>query len=611
MDGLLHDLRSDLTIERKKIGDFGDNEAGQDFVHLYSETDEMFGLPRSYFFENVMVPHDYRWKFSLGHPIEVTNTLRHEGFYAEQAVAIDRFYGMFSDVRRRLEALSDGMALPSDVWWLRDAGGILQAKTAWGKTAWALGLAARLGVTTLIVVHKEFLMRQWVSRIRKFLPDAKVGIIQENRCEFEGRDFVVAMVHSLALDDTKGTRYPSGLYEYFGLILTDEVHRIAAASWADIPRRFSALFRVGISATPRRKDGTAGVFRQHIGDVKFVATSPAIPATVAVRRYNVRFGEKVTSGELKSSIVVSILAKDRTRNRFIAGSILDSLRHRSQRKILVISHRLEQLEQLELMISGHSLAPDDTTIGHYTGAWYSGKTKSVLKAGSWEMDSVGRAKAVLAIYQSIRRRKHPCQVHPYGTHGGVITGACADGLGDICHELCPGGKIHAAWLDPESVSVVFHKARPNGMWVALEMMSDDELFSLAAYYNIRQKSQRSMVKLTEADLYEAERARLILATYQMVEEGVDLPPVDTLIFATPNSDIEQTIGRGRRRCVPTAHGGVMELDDCKHFCPWRWDGCKSKPALMVMDPVDTGVNLAEKRYRYREQYYRFEGFRIV
>ena len=34
---------------------------------------------------------------------------------------------------------------------------------------------------TLIIVHKEFLMNQWKERLNQFLPNAKVGIIQQNK----------------------------------------------------------------------------------------------------------------------------------------------------------------------------------------------------------------------------------------------------------------------------------------------------------------------------------------------------------------------------------------------------------------------------------------------
>ena len=31
---------------------------------------------------------------------------------------------------------------------------------------------------TLVIVHKEFLLNQWIERIKAFLPDAQVGRIQ-------------------------------------------------------------------------------------------------------------------------------------------------------------------------------------------------------------------------------------------------------------------------------------------------------------------------------------------------------------------------------------------------------------------------------------------------
>lgn len=48
------------------------------------------------------------------------------------------------------------------------------------------------------------------------------------------------------------------------------------------------------------------------------------------------------------------------------------------------------------------------------------------------------------------------------------------------------------------------------------------------------------------ELQEAQKANLILATFQMAKEYLDLqPPCDTLILASPKSDIEQAVGRIR------------------------------------------------------------------
>lgn len=47
--------------------------------------------------------------------------------------------------------------------------GVLYATTAFGKTVVGIGLIARHGVNTLILVHNNALRDQWVKRINEFL----------------------------------------------------------------------------------------------------------------------------------------------------------------------------------------------------------------------------------------------------------------------------------------------------------------------------------------------------------------------------------------------------------------------------------------------------------
>ena len=53
--------------------------------------------------------------------------------------------------------------------------------------------------------------------------------------------------------------------------------------------------------------------------------------------------------------------------------------------------------------------------------------------------------------------------------------------------------------------------------------------------------------MTDEDYEKAEYASLILGTMQMAQEGLDLPHLNTLVLATPKSDIEQAVGRILRR----------------------------------------------------------------
>lgn len=48
---------------------------------------------------------------------------------------------------------------------------------------------------------------------------------------------------------------------------------------------------------------------------------------------------------------------------------------------------------------------------------------------------------------------------------------------------------------------------------------------------------------TKAELERAAKKPVILATYQKMAEGTDIPELDTLIFASPKSNIEQALGR--------------------------------------------------------------------
>jgi|TARA_Y100000389_G_C16988996_1_gene283967 superfamily II DNA or RNA helicase len=49
--------------------------------------------------------------------------------------------------------------------------------------------------------------------------------------------------------------------------------------------------------------------------------------------------------------------------------------------------------------------------------------------------------------------------------------------------------------------------------------------------------------MKEADLAESSTKKIIFATFSQAHEGLDIPSLDTVILATPKSDIVQSIGR--------------------------------------------------------------------
>lgn len=97
-------------------------------------------------------------------------------------------------------------------------GGVLQLPCGLGKTALTIKVATDLGRKTLVLVNKEFLMDQWVESLHKFTGGiARVGILQQGKMDVENKDFIVAMLHSVAKKD-----YPKEVFTDIGFCVVDE-----------------------------------------------------------------------------------------------------------------------------------------------------------------------------------------------------------------------------------------------------------------------------------------------------------------------------------------------------------------------------------------------------
>jgi superfamily II DNA or RNA helicase len=72
-------------------------------------------------------------------------------------------------------------------------GGLLVLPTGFGKTVCALWLACALGVRTLVLAHKSFLLDQWAERIGMYVPQARIGRVQQKVVDVQDKDIVLGM----------------------------------------------------------------------------------------------------------------------------------------------------------------------------------------------------------------------------------------------------------------------------------------------------------------------------------------------------------------------------------------------------------------------------------
>lgn len=312
-------IRNDLTIEPRKVGDYPGDDPEP--IYLYVETLTALGVAREYFLTNRNRTHDVEVRLSEGikhidFDLEFAGVLR-----AEQEAARHEIVTRFQH----------------DTY-----GGVLRASPGWGKTVWTCAVVASLQVPTLIVVHKEFLADQWEQRIAQFLPNARVGRAQQDVLDFHGKHIVIGMVHTLAARE-----FPKAFLDWPGLVVTDELHRIGAPTWAPVPPRFSARLRLGLTATPRRKDGAENVFWYHIGPILFDASEKRMKPKIrrVYTDFRVVKTERFNPAMAPRALLVRFLVSSVPRNRSIAEQIVLALK--AGRKPLVLSERLKHLDSLQ------------------------------------------------------------------------------------------------------------------------------------------------------------------------------------------------------------------------------------------------------------------------
>lgn len=148
--------------------------------------------------------------------------------------------------------------------------GVLCAPTAFGKTVTAAALIARRGVSTLVLVHRTELLKQWQERLQAFLGVDKdvVGTIGGGKNRSAGR-IDVAVMQSLSRQGEVST-----LVENYGHIIVDECHHVGAVSFDAILKRATARYVTGLTATPIRRDGQQPVIFMQCGPIRYTAAKP-------------------------------------------------------------------------------------------------------------------------------------------------------------------------------------------------------------------------------------------------------------------------------------------------------------------------------------------------
>ena len=252
-------------------------------------------------------------------------------------------------------------------------GGILSLGCGQGKTIIALYLIAKLKKKALVIVHKEFLLNQWVERINQALPGTRIGRIQGKIFDVENKDIVIGMLQTLSM-----SKFSLDAFDSFGHVVIDEAHRIPSQVFSRALNKFNSQYMVGLSATPTRKDGLTKVLKWYIGDMMY-SSQEANTTDVLVHRYiiesdNIAYNNELTDyrGRVMMPRMINNITEFDKRTRIIINIIKETLAEHTDRQILVLSDRKNHLNDIYQITTNESIC----SVGYYVG----GMKKEALKS---------------------------------------------------------------------------------------------------------------------------------------------------------------------------------------------------------------------------------------
>ena len=224
--------------------------------------------------------------------------------------------------------------------------GVLCAPTAFGKTVTAAAMIARRGVTTLVLVHRTELLKQWQERLQAFLGVGKgeVGTIGGGKAKPTGK-IDIAVMQSIS---RQGKVNPL-VYNY-GQVIVDECHHVGAVTFDAILKSAKAKFVLGLTATPVRRDGLQPIIFMQCGPIRYKAAKPAgMPHDLEVlpRSRLTRINLPTDAG---IQDIFGHLVNDQARTEAIAAEVRDAVGQ--GRKVLVLTERTEHLDAINAALHG-------------------------------------------------------------------------------------------------------------------------------------------------------------------------------------------------------------------------------------------------------------------
>jgi len=338
----LVELKNDLTVKPFSNGDYGKEDEP---FKVFLENESKIYLPKFYGLEKYGKPEENI--LPDGKDININFSLN---LKEEQKIPAQHTLNAYKE----------------------KGGGILSLPCGFGKTILALYFISELKKKTIVIVHKEFLMNQWIERIKFALPDAKVGIVQGDKCEIDGFDIIIGMLQTLSMKE-----FATSTFDDIGHVIIDECHRIPSRVFSKALLKINCNYMLGLSATPNRKDGLTKVLKWYIGDIIYSVKSNE-KNTVLAERYlldstDENYNKEMVNfrGQVQMPTMINNIANYYKRTKLIMNRVIEEIKLNDKRQFLILSDRKQHLEDMFKMAKQGGIE----SVGYYIGGMKKEKLK--------------------------------------------------------------------------------------------------------------------------------------------------------------------------------------------------------------------------------------------
>lgn len=411
-------------------------------------------------------------------------------------------------------------------------GGLLELPCAWGKTSASLYICSQLKKKTLVIVHKEFLLNQWVERIQQFIPTARIGRIQGQTIDVENKDIVLCMLQSLVLKD-----YAQSVFDEFGFTIIDEVHHISSETFSTALFKIVTKYMLGLSATMNRKDGTTKVFKMFLGDVVHKVERKG-EHSVEIRAVTYKsddsdFNETIMDykGQPQISSMISKLCAHEHRTDFIINLLKDCIRVDNE-----VPYTPPPLEPCACCGVRKYLVRNTCCKGP--------TAKDPTGPGVVKY-CLGCMQNIVNNVEAKKRPKCPNCNKVLKFEQNYVENPNVKPL-EQCHTI-----------------VLSHNL--NILEYMYNRIINENIASVGYYIG----------GMHEEDMKKSEKKQVVLATYAVANEGLDIPSLNVEFLITPKTDVVQTIGRVLRAKHAFADPIIYDIVDSHEVFQRQWAKRKS------------------------------------